>query len=169
MNKTTLPSNHSHQKINRQETNPSGKRRFVYIFMLLLTIFSLFLRVSGAGRVATGGASGGTSARVLVFHHQDGSLCEDLTVTAAGDAVFSNCGNGIEKRYVLNDTERAQLQNWIGKYSVVNFDHNNPTGTGTSTIQLYLNGQGSHQASIEGIQQLTTFATTLAAKTASSP
>ena len=142
----------------------SGKMRFFYIFMLLLTIFSLFLRVSGAGRVATGQVSGGTPARVLVFHHQDGSLCEDLTVTATGDAVFSNCGNGIEKQYALNDTERAQLHNWIGKYSVVNFDHNNPTGTGTSTIQLYLNGQGSQQASSEEIQQLTTFATKLAVK-----
>lgn len=139
--------------------------RFFYILILLLMIFSLFARVSAGRRATTGQVSAGTAARVLVFHHKDESLCEDLTITAAGNAVFSNCGNGIEKQYVLNSSERSQLQSWIDTYSPVNYD---PAQGGGSTTQLYLNGRGSQQASATEIQQMTDFVTKLAEKIGSS-
>src|SRR5512134_1742365 len=105
MNKKTQAKNREQKKSG--ETNTSGKLRFFYILILLLMIFSLFTRVSGVGRGrATGQASGGTAARVLVFHHESESQCEDLTVTAAGSAVFSNCGKSIEKQYSLDNPER---------------------------------------------------------------
>lgn len=165
MNKKSQSTNHNRQKNNKGESSASGKMRFFYILVLLIMIFSLFARVSGARRSITGQVSSGTAARVLVFHHKDESLCEDLTITAAGNAVFSNCGNGIEKQYILNRSERSQLQSWIDTYSAVNYD---PAQGGNSTTQLYLNGRGSQQASDADIQQMTDFATQLAEKIGSS-
>ncbi len=169
MNKKTQLINRPHQINTERKTNSSGKMRFFYILMLLLMIFSLFLRASGAGRGIGAQAGGGTAARILVFHHNDENLCEDLVITSAENAVFSNCGNGIEKQYVLSNTERAQLQNWIGNYKAVNYDHSDPAQAGTSMTRLYLDGRGNHQASDEEIQQLTNFAANLAAKIVSSP
>lgn len=162
-------TNLSQQKNSKRETNSSSKMRFFYIVMLLLTIFSLFLRVSGVGRAARTQTNAGNAARVLVFHHRDASLCEDLTIIAAGNVVFSNCGNGVEKQYVLSSTERTQLKGWIEKYSAVNYDHNDKTQVGVLTDQLYLNGQGKQQADNVETQQMIGFATTLATKIASQP
>src|SRR5690349_14889550 len=142
MNKKTQSTNRSNQKNNKSETKSSGRMRYFYILMLLLTILSLVLRVSGARRTTTGQLSGGTAARALAFHLEEGSSCEDLVITAAGDAVYSNCGNGTKKQYALSDAERAQLQAWLTQYSVVNYDPNTPGQTGTSKTQLYLNGRG---------------------------
>jgi len=169
MKKNMQTTNRNQQKNNKRETNSSSKMRFFYILMLLLTISSLFVRVSGAGRGTRAQANGGTAARVLVFHHKDGSLCEDLAITVAGSAVFSNCGNGIEKQHPLNNTERAQLQSWIDKYSAVNYDHNDNTQSSVLTTQLYLNGQGKQQADNVETQQMIGFATALATKIASQP
>lgn len=145
----------------------SGKMRFFYILMLLMTIFSLVLRVSGARRSTTPSASGGTTAHILVFHHEDGSSCEDLAITGAGDAVFSNCGNDKEKQYALSSSERAQVQAWIDTYKTVNYDHNEPAQAGDSKTQLYLNGRGSRQANEADVQRLIDFAETLASSIAS--
>ncbi len=122
----------------------------------------------GRGRT-TDPASGGTSARVLVFHHEDESQCEDLAVTAAGSAIFSNCGKGIEKQYSLDNLERLQLQGWIDQYSPVNYDGNGPLQTGDLTTRLYLNGQGNQQIDPAETRQVIDFATSLAAKIASNP
>jgi hypothetical protein len=161
MTKKSPSANHEPQKSKKGESSASAKLRFFYILVLLIMIFSLFARVSGAARSSTAQVSSGAAARVLVFHHKDERLCEDLTITAAGNAVFSNCGNGIEKQYVLNSSERSQLQGWIDSYSAVNYD---PTQGGGSTTQLYFNGQGNQQASDVDIQQMTDFATQLAEK-----
>ncbi|HET9911198.1 MAG TPA: hypothetical protein VFQ13_04865 [Anaerolineales bacterium] len=169
MKKKMQSTNRSQQKNSKRETNSSSKMRFFYIVMLLLTIFSLFLRVSGVGRAARTQASAGTAARVLVFHHKDASLCEDLTITATGNVVFSNCGSGVEKQYVLSSMERTELKGWIEKYSAVNYDHNDNTQSSVLTDQLYLNGQGKQQADNVETQQMIGFATTLAAKIASQP
>jgi hypothetical protein len=169
MKKNTLSANRDYQKNGKRELNSAGKMRFVYVFMLVLTIFSLFLRVSGTGRGRAQGTSVGTASRVLVFHSKDGSVCEDLVITATGSAVFSDCGNGREKQYALNSSERAQLQNWIDQYSPVNYDHNDPAQAGRSTTQLYLNGRGKQQPGNAEIQQLTKFATNLATKIDSNP
>jgi hypothetical protein len=165
MTKKSQSANHNPQKSKKGESSASGKLRFFYIMVLVIMIFSLFARVSGARRPGTGQVSSGAAARVLVFHHKDERLCEDLTITAAGNAVFSNCGNGIEKQYVLNSSERSQLQGWIDLYSAVNYD---PSQGGSSTTQLYLNGRGNQQASDADLQQMTDFATQLAEKIGSS-
>ena len=138
--------------------------RYFYILMLLLTILSLVLRVSGARRGATGQLAGGTTARLLVFHLEEHTSCEDLVITAAGDAVYSNCGNGTEKQYALNSSEREQLQAWVQQFSPVNYDHDTPGQAGTSKTQLYLNGRGNRQASEADIEKLVEFAQTLASK-----
>jgi hypothetical protein len=161
MTKKSQSTNHNPQKSKKGESSASGKMRIFYILVLLIMIFSLFARFSGARRSSTGQASSGAAARVLVFHHKEESLCEDLTITAAGNAIFSNCGNGIEKQYVLNSSELSQLQGWIDTYSAVNYD---PAQGGGSTTQLYLNGRGNQQASDADIQQMTDFATQLAEK-----
>lgn len=158
------------QSTNRQkksgEANSSGKLRIFYVLMLLLMIFSLFARVSGLGRGrAAGQASGGTgtTARVLVFHHKDGSECKDLAITATGSVVVSNCGSGKEKEYILSNSERSQLQSWIDQYSPVNYDYSDPAQPGVST-QLYLNGRGNQQASDVVTSQIIGFAESWALK-----
>jgi hypothetical protein len=165
MTKKSQSANHDPQKSKKVESKAAGTLRFFYILVLLIMIFSLFARVSGARRSSSGQVNSGTAARVLVFHHKDESLCEDLTITAAGNAVFSNCGNGIEKQYVLNSSERSQLQGWIDTYSAVNYT---PSQGGSSSTQLYLSGRGSQQASDANMQQMTDFATQLAEKIGSS-
>lgn len=140
--------------------------RFFYVLMLLLIVLSVVLRVSGR-RVATSKPGGGTTALVMTFHHTAGGSCEDLAVTAAGNAILSNCGNGAEKQSALSDAERAQLQTWIAAYNAVNYDQKDPAQTGTPETKLYLNGQGSQQANETEIQQLIDFAESLAARMAS--
>ena len=164
MNKKTQATNRSHPKNSKSETKTSGRMRYFYILMLLLTILSLVLRVSGARRGTTAQLAGGTTARVLAFHLKERTSCEDLVVTAAGDAVYSDCGNGTEKQYALNESERAQLQAWVTQYRVVNYHHDTPGPAGTSKTQLYLNGRGNRQASEAEIEKLVDFAQTLASK-----
>ena len=143
MSKNKQPANH--QKNNKSGTNSSGKIRFFYILVLLLMIFSLFARVS-AGRPATNLATReGTTARLLVFHQSNASFCEDLTITEAGNAIFSDCGNGMEKQYALNSSERSQFQSWIDTYSPVNYDRDQTQTEGLRT-QLHLNSHGKQQA-----------------------
>jgi hypothetical protein len=166
MNKNPQSKNRNDQSNSKRETKSSGRLKFFYILMLLLTIFSLVLRVSGARQGTTARASGGTAARVLVFHLEETNSCEDLVITSSG-AVFSNCGNGIEKQYALNASERAQLQAWVEQYSPVNYEHNNPSQVSVSKTQLYLNGRGNRQAGEADIQQLIAFAEALASKIAS--
>jgi hypothetical protein len=164
MNKKTKATNRTYPKNNKSEPKSSGRMRYFYILMLLLTILSLVLRVSGARRGTTGQLAGGTTARALVFHLDDGTSCEDLVVTAAGEAVYSDCGNGTEKQYALNSSEREQLQAWVQQYSPVNYDHASPAQDGASKTQLYLNGRGSRQASEADIQKFVDFAETLDSK-----
>lgn len=165
MNKNTQTTQRNNQKSNKGKVDSAGKMRVLYILVLVIMIFSLFARVSGARRSAAGQVSAGAAARVLVFHRQDASSCEDLTITAAGNAVFSRCGNGIEKQYVLNSSERLQLQSWLDTYSPLSYE---PAPAGGATTRFYLNGRGSQQASDADIQQMTDFATKLAEKIGSS-
>ncbi len=123
------------------------------------------------GRLSIPVGDEGAATHVLVFHLGDSGsgLCEDLTVTAAGNALYSSCDHSVKKRYVLNGTELSQLQGWIKQFQAVHYDHSGQTQSGTIMVQLYLNGQGSQQASDIEIQQLVDFAAALAAKTASQP
>ena len=86
-------------------------------------------------------------------------------IPAAGSAIFSNCGNGVEKQYSLSDIEQGRLQNWLAQFQSVNDYHT----TGNVSIQLYLNGRGGQAASNSDIQSMVQFAEMLAAKIASQP
>ncbi len=116
-------------------------------------------------------SGGGTAARVLFFHREGGGVisCEDLIITATGDAVYSTFGNGVEKQYGLSDTERAQLQGWIKQFQPINYDHNEEIQKSDLTTQLYLNGQGRQPADDAATQQIIDFAASLATKIASQP
>lgn len=149
------------------EAKSAGVMRVFYILMLLMTVLSLVARIGGGRVAATAQAGGGNTGRVLVFHHEDGSSCEDLTITAAGNAVFSNCGKGVEKQYTLDKAERTQLQTWLSAYSAVNYDPNGSTQAGALKTQLYLNGTGGNQPNQTDIQQMIDFAEGLAARMAS--
>lgn len=180
--KTNKQSNHNRPKQNKQGKSSSGTMKIFYIVMLLLIASSSLIRFASAGLrnrqgVATPTSesvpvgSGGTAARTFVYQRVgDGSSeCIDLTITATGNAVYSNCGKGVEKQYALSDTERANVQGWIKQFQPVNYDHTDETQAGNVTTQLYLNGQGSQQADDAAIQRMIAFAETLAAKLAAQP
>lgn len=154
--------------------------KFFYALMLLLILSSSIIRFAGARSQPAqtaetpvpqndSGAGGAATARILVFHRENSGTnsCEDLSITTMGDAVYSNCGQGAEKQYVLNDTERTQLSKWDGQYMPINYDKSNDTQTGNETIQLYLNGTGTKQATDTETQQIIDFAEALAKKVAS--
>lgn len=167
MNKNKRTTNSNTQKRAQPEAKSAGVMRVFYILLLLMTVLSLVARIGGGRAAATAQAGSGNTARVLVFHHQDGSLCEDLTISATGNAVFSNCGKGIEKQYKLDKAERTQLQTWISAYSAVNYGPNGSTQAGASSTQFYLNGTGTHQPNQADIQQMVDFAENLAIRMAS--
>ena len=156
----------SNQPVKR-ENKSAGVMRFFYILLLLLTVLSVVLRVSGGRRLSTANAGSETSARVLVFHHEEGSSCEDLVVTAGGDMIYSICGKGTENQYSLDDAEKTQLQNWLASYSAINYDHTDPAQSGASMTRLYLNGRGSQMATEIEIRQLIDFAESLLPKVVS--
>jgi hypothetical protein len=167
MNKNSKPANRNSQARIKQETKSAGVMRFFYVLMLMVTVLSLVLRVSNARRPSTPNPGRDTTARVLVFHHEESNLCEDLVISAAGNAIYSKCGNSTEKQYALSNTERAQLQGWIEKFKPVNYDHNISAQSGTPAVQLYLNGSGNQQPGDSEIQTLIAFAEMLDAKIAS--
>lgn len=121
---------------------------------------------TSAQQNASSGFGGATAARVLVYHQEDTqkSLCEDLVITAAGVAIYSACGNGVEKQYSLSETERQQLQAWISKFQAVNYHPYDASQAGGRQVQLRLNGQGSQQATELEAQQMIDFAVALDAK-----
>jgi hypothetical protein len=163
----------------KQKRGSNNLSKFFYLVMLLLILTSSFVRISGSNRrknsasqTATPAslASGtGTAARLLVFHDENASsgTCEDLVIDTNGNAVYSNCGQGIEKQYALDNSEQTLLASWVQYYQPINYDHTDPATSGNVTIQLYLNGQGSHLAGDSATQQLSEFAKTLAGKIAS--
>jgi hypothetical protein len=179
--KTNKKSTPNHSKQSKQEKNSSGTMKIFYVLMLVLMLSSSIIRITGASRHTQGGGTpfpqvslgnnGGTAARVFVFHREDSgvNVCEDLVITSSGNAVYSNCGNGMEEQYVLGDTERSQLDNWIQQFQPVNYNHTDPPQVGNVTNQLYLNGQGSQQASESDIRKMIYFAETLAAKISAQP
>lgn len=185
MKKQTVKTNQVSTNRNSQKQADRAKNTNVMLrlfsgFMLLLLALSSFGRIATANHTKPRGtpavsqqpgpASGGaTSARVLAFHREDKSAgwCEDLVISAAGDAVYSSCGKGIEKQYALSETERQQMQTWIQKFQAVNYGQTaNNQADGTST-QLYLNGQGSHAAAETDTQRMIDFAAALDAKISS--
>lgn len=167
MNTKKQTSNRAPQTRGNPEPKSARVMRFFYLLMLLLTVLSIVLRVGNGRRISTSKpGSGGTTALVMTFHHVTGDSCEDLVITAAGNAILSNCGNGVEKQYALSDAERAQLQTWIAAYSAVNYDQKDPAQTGGSETKLYLNGQGRQTANETDVQQLIGFAESLASQIA---
>lgn len=185
MNKKPSKTNRPIAQRNSQEHNNRAKNsktqlRVFSVFMLLL------MGLSGVGRIATANHkksdeekatshqpnpanTGISSARVLVFHREDmaAGWCEDLVISAAGDAVYSSCGKGVEKQYALSETERQQLQAWIDKFRAVNYDQTANNQADDTSTKLYLNGQGSHTAAEADTQRMIDYATTLDAKIAS--
>jgi len=170
------------KKTNKEEKNSSGVMKIFYIFMLLLLLSGSFIRFAGAkGGTSTGSTTpvpqstplnADGSAAILTFHLEDSSpaTCEDLTIPATGSAVYSNCGKGLEKQYKLNASEQAQLQTWIKEFQPIHYDHTSSTqDVGGETIQLFLNGQGSNQATALETQEIIGFASSLAARIASQP
>jgi hypothetical protein len=164
----------------RLEMDSAGIIKFIYLVMFLLIGSSSVIGIAGIHQPLVRGVAippadsisaseEGAAPRVLMFHlGESGSgLCENLTVTTAGNAFYSSCDTSTERQYILSSMENAQLQNWVKQFQAVDFDRSSKTGTGNKTVQLYLNGQGSRQASDAETQQLVDFATTLAAKIAS--
>lgn len=167
------PFNRKNQKHGKHETKSSRSLRLFSIVMLLLMALASFGRITSANRRTSRSgqtpAGQGSLARVLVFHREDrgSSLCEDLLISAVGDAIYSTCGNGVEKQYALNETERQQLQTWILEFRAVNYDHNDLSRVGGGKTQLYLNGQGVQRATDAETQQMIDFITALDKKIAS--
>ena len=169
------PANRSQQKNNKQDKNSSGVMRIFYVLMLVLMLSSSFIRIAGArshqsatpAPHANPASSGGTAARVFVFHQEDSraGTCADLTIPAVGNAIYSDCGQGIEIQYALSDAESAQLQDWISHFQPVNDKHS----ADNISTQLYLNGQGSQAASDTDIQSMLKFTDILIAKIISNP
>jgi len=156
--------------------------KFFYALMLLLIASSSVIRFAGARRQSPKSVdtpapesvpvgSGGTATRALAFHQEDSgtNACEDLTITSLGNTVYSNCGRGVEKQYVLNETEQMQLNNWIGQFKLINYDDSDDAQTGTIATQLSLNGHGVILANDTETQQKIDFAEPLIAKIASRP
>ena len=173
MKTNNLPTNRKNQERGKQEMKSSRTLRIFSIVMLLLLALTSFGRITSANRRSS--PSGltptgqGLLARVLVFHREDrgSSWCEDLLISAVGDAVYSRCGNGVEKQYALNETERQQLQSWIQEFRAVNYDHNDMSQVDGSKTQLFLNGQGTQRATDAETQQMIDFITALDKKIAS--
>jgi len=183
-NKTLKAKNNSkgrnNQKNGNREVKSSRTLLLFSVVMLLLMALSSFGRIAVASHSTSRGGqtptqpgsltSGvATAARVLVFHREDKSsiLCEDLVITAAGDAVYSTCGNGVAKQYALSETEQQQLQSWIKKFQAVYYDHNAAPQADGKVAQLYLNGQGSQLATEVETRRMIDFATALGVKIAS--
>ena len=179
--KTTQPSaKNKGQKQADRSKNSNSMLRLFSVFMLLLLALSSFGRIATANHTRprasqafsqeTYPASRGTaSAKVLVFHREDQSAgwCEDLVISAAGDAVYSNCGKGVEKQYTLSEPERQQLQTWIGKFRAVNYDQKGNNQAGGTRTQLYLNGQGSKAAAEADTRRMIDFAAAVDAEISS--
>jgi hypothetical protein len=140
------PVKHSQQKSSKNDKNSSGVMRIFYVLMLVLMLSSSVIRIAGARHhpqpAATSTlqvnpiAGGGTAAtRIFVFREEDSGsgICEDLVIPATGSAVYSNCGNGVEKQYTLSDSERSQLQGWITQFQAVNYDHTDHSQAGDVT------------------------------------
>ena len=156
--------------------------KFFYALMLLLIASSSVIRLAGARHqspqsVDTSvpesipGGSGSIASRALVYHQEDSgtNACEDLTITSLGSTVHSNCGHGVEKQYVLSETEQMQLNNWVGQFKQINYGHTDDAQTGTIATQLSLNGHGVIVANDTETQQIIDFAKSLIAKVASQP
>lgn len=176
-------NNHSTRRNTRMSNKPEKKSfstlRIFSIVMLLLIALSTFGRMASASHPATQNRQpetiqrtqtpgAGTVARVLVFHQENKAenLCEDLVITVAGGAIYSDCGKITERQYVLNESELQQLLGWIEKFQVVNYDHKVPAQTGDMWTKIYLNGVGSQPADDLTTQRMIGFATALVAKIA---
>jgi hypothetical protein len=180
--KTNNKSRSKDPKHNKREKSTSGAMKIFYILMLLLLASSSLIRIAGAKGHASQAVetptsensplSGlGTTARIFVFHRAGdvSGICTDLTVTAAGNAIYSNCGKGVEKQYSLTDAEMAKIQGWVEEFQPINYDNRADIQAGKMPTQLYLNSQGSQQAGDGDIQQMIDFAVTLSTKVASQP
>ena len=182
MNSNKNFKNRKKQKDKKQEKNSSGYMKLFYALMLLLIASSSVIRFAGARRQSpqsTGTpapesipvGNGSTASPVLVFHQENSgtNICEDLTITSLGNTVYTNCGRGVEKQYILSETEQMQLNNWVGQFKQINYDHSDNAQTGTIATQLSLNGHGVILANDTETQQIIDFAESLIAKIASQP
>ena len=154
--------------------------KFFYLVMLLLIGSSSILSVLGTRRRTSSNvvtptpdsfpiSGGGLAAINLKFHREDSEakVCEDLVITSAGEAIYSDCGTSMNIRYTLNDAERTQLDSWIRSFQKINYDDTGQQGN--VTIQLYLNGEGNQTASDVNTQQMINFVEALSTEIASRP
>lgn len=182
MNSNKNFQNRRNQKENKQKKKSSGYMKFFYALMLLLIASSSVIRLAGARHQSPQSVdtpapesipvgSGSTAARALVYHQEDSgtNTCEDLTITSLGSTVYSNCGHGVEKQYVLSKTEQMQLNNWVGQFKQINYNHSDNAQASTIATQLSLNGHGVILANDTETQQIIDFAKSLIAKIALQP
>jgi hypothetical protein len=153
--------------------------KIFYVLMLLLITTSGVIRIAGARHQTSQETPtptaksipgvGGTVALTLTFHREGNGTgpCEDLSITALGDAIYSNCRQGVNKRYALNDAERVQLKNLVETYKSIQYEQSDKPGNSSIGVQLFLNGQGDRDASSAEIQQIIDFVTALDDKIAS--
>jgi hypothetical protein len=179
MNANNKQTNRNKAKDSKQEKASSGYMKYFYVLMLLLIASSSVIRIAGARHqspqeIPTPTAEsipgvGGTVALVLTFHREESGTgpCEDLSITAAEDVIYSNCRQGVSKRYALNDAERVQLKNLVETYKTIQYERSDKPGNSSISVQLFLNGQGDRAASNAEIQQIIDFVNALDTKIAS--
>lgn len=158
------------KKSKKSAGGTSNVSKVFYLIMLLLILTSSFVRISGSNRrkstastptptSATAGV-GEMPALILSYHHEDAGahICEDLTISSVGNAVYSDCLNGTNKQYALSSSEMSLLQGWEGYFQTVQYDHPLVTKTGKVDTQLFMKGTGSNQADDTADQRIEDFA-----------
>jgi cytoskeletal protein RodZ len=169
------------KKNSKQDKSSFWTMKIFYVLMLVLLSFGSIIRIIGASRQnqskstpasqVSSASNTGTAARVFTFYREDSGsgACIDLVIPNSGSENYSDCSQGTEKQYDLNDAERSQLRSWLAQFQPVNVDHTGASKKGNLTTRLYLNGLGSKVASETEVQSMIDFAGNLASKIASQP
>jgi hypothetical protein len=158
------------KKGKKSGTGTSNVSKVFYLIMLLLILSSSFIRIMGSNRrksatktptpTSAAAGVGEMPALTLSYHYEDtvGKTCQDLTISAIGKAVYSDCLKGTNKDYTLSSSEMSLLQGWSGHFQTIQYDHPLLTKTGKVDTQLFLNGTGSTQADDNVDQRIENFA-----------
>ena len=165
-------------KSQKKGTGVSNVSKIFYLLMLILILTSSFVRISGSNRRKSASKTptptsapagvGEMPALILSYHHADGGakVCQDLTISSIGNAVYSNCLNNTNQQYSLSASEMSLLQGWMDYFQTIQYDHPLVTKTGNMDTKLFLNGVGTTQADDAADQRIENFAQNLIDKIA---
>jgi hypothetical protein len=87
---------------------------------------------------------------VVLTWTRDGGLagfCDELTVTASGDAAASSCTAPGTKRRKLSDAELARLNEWRAQFGPVTATSRDAATADAMTMNMTLSGNGPKQPS----------------------